>query len=326
MRFVYERIKKLVFAFFTLSFVLPLTAQARDSYYDISREERQRRIEELSHVPLNREVRERPIHSGDRCELSYLWIPVYNRVLAKWETIRVLFKIPRGESGVPAVLVLPTLASSTALEKRASSSLCHQGIAALVPLFKVTPDLEAVTDFQYFDKFTAQVMFRFRTILDYMTQNPRIDSKRLGVLGFSLGGVLGADLALVDDRVQAVFLAAAAGNFAGVVATSASPRVTEIREKLMDLEGIDDVSEFERRLRQEIRYDALFFTPDATTEKFFLMRVTNDDVVSTEYQMEFWQDLGEPQFVEFSRGHSPSIVQLVFQRFSIIGGFFNQIF
>ena len=48
-----------------------------------------------------------------------------------------------------------------------------------------------------------------RRALDLLTEDERVDAERLGLVGWSLGGRLGALAAGVDDRVRAIVLVSA---------------------------------------------------------------------------------------------------------------------
>ncbi|HEV2471297.1 MAG TPA: alpha/beta fold hydrolase [Chthonomonadales bacterium] len=73
----------------------------------------------------------------------------------------------------------------------------------------------------------AQTVIDLRRGIDYLQSRPEVDPDRIGYIGFSMGGILGAILCGVDSRVKAPVLALAGGDwkvlFAGTTLPNAQP-------------------------------------------------------------------------------------------------------
>lgn len=72
-----------------------------------------------------------------------------------------------------------------------------------------------------------------RRTIDLLASRPEIDARRIGVTGISLGGILAATIAGVDDRVHRAVLILAGGDLPKIIATADETR--ELREVMQRL-------------------------------------------------------------------------------------------
>jgi uncharacterized protein len=75
-----------------------------------------------------------------------------------------------------------------------------------------------------------QTVIDLRRALDYIETRKEIDPKRIGYVGFSMGGILGTLLCAVDDRVQAPIIALAGGNWKLMSETSTLAQAIKARQ------------------------------------------------------------------------------------------------
>jgi len=65
-----------------------------------------------------------------------------------------------------------------------------------------------------------QTIIDLRRVVDYLETDKRIDTKRIGYIGFSMGAFLGGSFVGVDDRVKTAILVVGGGDWATMINTS----------------------------------------------------------------------------------------------------------
>jgi cephalosporin-C deacetylase-like acetyl esterase len=78
----------------------------------------------------------------------------------------------------------------------------------------------------------AQTIIDYRRALDFLETIPQIDPQRIGLLGASMGGILGALLAGVDERVKVAIIVAGGGGWSEMVRQSQIEPAPPVREYL----------------------------------------------------------------------------------------------
>lgn len=78
----------------------------------------------------------------------------------------------------------------------------------------------------------AQTIIDYRRALDFLETLPQIDPQRIGLLGASMGGILGALLAGVDERVKVAIIVAGGGGWSEIVRQSQIAPAEPVREYL----------------------------------------------------------------------------------------------
>lgn len=77
----------------------------------------------------------------------------------------------------------------------------------------------------------AQTVQDLRRALDYLAARPDVDPKRIGFVGVSLGGILGARFLAADPRVHCAALWVAGGDWGKLITTSAHPWAKAFRDR-----------------------------------------------------------------------------------------------
>lgn len=75
-----------------------------------------------------------------------------------------------------------------------------------------------------------QTVVDLRRAIDYLETRKEIDPRRIGYLGFSMGGILGSMTAAVDSRIQAPILALAGGDWKLMFENSKLPNADKARK------------------------------------------------------------------------------------------------
>ena len=77
----------------------------------------------------------------------------------------------------------------------------------------------------------AQTVQDLRRAVDYLSARPDIDPKRIGFVGVSLGGILGARFLAEDPRVSCATLWVAGGDWGTLITTSSHPWAKAFRDR-----------------------------------------------------------------------------------------------
>lgn len=78
----------------------------------------------------------------------------------------------------------------------------------------------------------AQTIIDYRRALDFLETIPEVDPQRIGLLGASMGGILGALLAGVDERVKVAIIVAGGGGWGEIVRQSQIVPADPVRQYL----------------------------------------------------------------------------------------------
>ena len=78
----------------------------------------------------------------------------------------------------------------------------------------------------------AQTIMDYRRALDLLAQLPTIDMDNIGVLGLSMGGILGALLAGVEPRIKASVIIVGGGHWSAMMPVSDHPTAPPLRKYL----------------------------------------------------------------------------------------------
>jgi uncharacterized protein len=155
---------------------------------------------------------------------------------AKGQTVTGLFVRPKAEGVYPVALVLHGLRSDKEeMFRYVGRDLVKRGIACLL----LDADLHGERREPGQPPGAGMVFFRmvrttvpdYRLALDYLATRKEVDPKRISLLGYSMGAMMGSILAGVDERVSAAALCVG-GDIIGDATADAPPTVREMAETI----------------------------------------------------------------------------------------------
>ncbi len=208
------------------------------------------------------------------------------------------YRLPRDKS--PVIVLLPISGGHYEPESIFARYFVRRGFAVLLvrrrEFSNQTPTLEAV------NAGLKEPVTVNKTVLDWIQTRPELDAERIGLFGISVGGIQGALLASLDQRISAAALGLTGGDLPFVLARStekgiSKPRAAFLREHNM---GLD---EFEAGLRKTITCDPILCAQYADPEKILLVLAMCDRVVPFKKGWELRQGMGRPETVLLPTGH-----------------------
>jgi dienelactone hydrolase len=166
--------------------------------------------------------------------------------------------VPDGNGPFPAVEFMPGAPGARYTFFTEALELAKLGIVSLLPDPPYArPPVEDVVVFKPSDMDgIVQEVKEMRRGIDLLASRPEVDPSRLGYVGFSWGGSLGAVFSAVERRVHSFVL------------MSLVPRLSADMRKLGEEQGAGDLSAYEEAMKP---IDAVEYLPHAAPSSLFLM-------------------------------------------------------
>ncbi|MCS7065056.1 MAG: alpha/beta fold hydrolase [Fimbriimonadales bacterium] len=141
-----------------------------------------------------------------------------------------------------------------------------------------------------------QTVIDLRRAVDYLETRPEIDPKRIGYIGASMGGMLGAIFAGVDERVQAPVLLVAGGNWKIIMEKSVLSVFRENRSP----------KEMEQALKAMDVVDPIHWVGRISPRPVLMINGDADDVVPVDSNKALHEAAREPKkIIWYKGGHVP---------------------
>lgn len=302
-----------------------LTHVKADSLEPVSEQRLDEMLDSLAHVPLSVSIQEKVLKTTNECVYAEAYLPVISPIDGKIKTQLIRIARPNQIKPVPVIMIVPTIqAYLPMLEGRAAKYFCENGYASVVADVNDPSDPVTMPSWDKEDNNHRMAIHALRTTIDFIETHPHFDSRRIGGIGFSLGGMTMAMLAGVDERLQAVFTAAAGGNFPYILTNSTHPKIVDLRDRRMQYLKMTSVKEYEKFLAKRLIYDPIYFARRVKPGQIMMMTVRKDVKVPPEAQEELWQALRKPKRLILNRGHIGSIVDLVYRHLNAVIAHMNE--
>ncbi|HJR70377.1 MAG TPA: hypothetical protein VKA43_10085 [Gammaproteobacteria bacterium] len=208
-----------------------------------------------------------------------------------------------GDARTPVVVLLPIFSGAPAIPRFFARYFANQGWAAVVVLRKRDPfDVLAAAE----DAVESNLK-DYGRVLDWVEQEPEIDSSRLGLFGVSLGAMDAVMLAAVDRRVAALVVAMAGGDLPYLMLNTRYRRVVRTVHELADSSGMSREA-LRARLDAEIDIDPLALARYVDAERVLMIMTRTDAIIPFEAQERLRESLGSPEALRLVTGHRPSVI------------------
>ena len=148
-----------------------------------------------------------------------------------------------------------------------------------------------------------QTVIDGRRCVDFLQSQNEVDSRRIGLIGGSMGGILGTLLAAVEDRILASVLLVAGGNWEVLASKSQHHDGKALRQKSTDLK---------RLARVMAPVDPINFVPLISPRPVLFQLGLKDDIVPAETGRLLVEAAGEPKEVDwYDSGHGLPLERVV---------------
>ncbi len=220
--------------------------------------------------------------------------------------------IPAG-SQLPVVFMLPSLGGMNQLDQAMGETFCKNNIAAILISTGLTGlDTDSLVPVTDHDHTYRRAVAAIKGGIVIAGSMPAINIKKIGILGISLGGILGSVAYGVMPEISAGTFLVNGGDVPHILAYSDQSIVIKLRTARMAEQNLQTFEEYEEYLRKNLKLDPLHFTKliDTSSTKLFLSR--KDLSVPTPKQLEYYEAIGSPSETSFySLSHINTIISVL---------------
>ncbi|MCD6351019.1 MAG: alpha/beta fold hydrolase, partial [Armatimonadetes bacterium] len=147
-------------------------------------------------------------------------------------------------------------------------------------------------------RYVVQTVVDYRRAIDYIETRDDLDASRIGLLGASMGAIVGTMVAAVDERVDASLLVVGGGDWRRFVDTCQHPAVAEVRERLKD-------TEFAHQLEL---IDPVTYVAHISPRPTWFLNGRQDEIVPSACAEALQQAAREPKrVIWYDGGHLPPV-------------------
>src|SRR5690606_31229816 len=152
---------------------------------------------------------------------------------------------------------------------------------------------EEIPSWGFEDQNNRRAILSLRTIIDYIEGTPYFDSRKIGMIGSSLGGVTTSFMAGIEpQRISAFVIVVGGGNIPYTLSVSDNEKILELRRRRMAAEGLTDPEHYEDKLREILKFDPMYFASFAVRDKIFMALSRSDTKVPTLVQEDLFRAFG----------------------------------
>ncbi len=239
--------------------------------------------------------------------------PVKSSVLEN-DTVYAEYFVPIGASPgakVPGVLVLDILDGAAVVSRGEAVWLAQNGVASLfVYMAHYGPRRPAGSRVRMLSANVEQSLAAIRqTVLDcrcataWLASRPEVDATRLGLVGTSLGSLIGANVAAAEPKLKNVCLLLPAGGL--VDAFYDHPKAKPYLPVLDLLGGKDGLKKLIAPA------DPLTYAPQLKRKNLLLIAASRDDVLPPKSAEALWEATGKQKIVWFDSTHVGAAVYAI---------------
>jgi dienelactone hydrolase len=224
-------------------------------------------------------------------------------------TVHGEFYRPQGEGRFPGVVVLDILAGDGQVARLVATFLAQRRIAALyVHMPYYGPRREPGSkvrllspDYKHSVDAMRQAVLDVRRAAAWLAERADVDTKRLGVVGVSLGSFIGSLAAEMEPRFARVAVVLGGGGL--IDAYYDHPRARAIRLIWEQLGGT-------KKMLQDLLapVDPLTYAANLKDRKVLMIAAKNDEVVPPRMAEALWKAAGEPPIVWYDCGHYTALL------------------
>jgi dipeptidyl aminopeptidase/acylaminoacyl peptidase len=154
-----------------------------------------------------------------------------------------------------------------------------------------------------------QAILRNKQVIDWVETQKEFDSKRIGVLGTSMGGINGAMLVGVDSRINSAVLALAGCDIPYILAKSKDRGVQRYQKTYMGEHGVSSDEMYEQ-LKMLLEWDPKNLAPYVDPGRELLILGVCDKVVPFKKGMELRRAMGGPETKLVLSGHYTAVLYI----------------
>ena len=204
----------------------------------------------------------------------------------------------------PAIVFNAILGGDYPLERGVCRFLAGHGMHVAL-IHRRTLKIPVERDVEYLELLLRQGVVRIRQVVDWMSEQERVDPQRLGSFGISMGGIAGVLTAAVEPRLRAQVVVLAGGGIGEILTTSTDRLLSKPLNRYLARRHMDRQM-LARRLREEVKTDPILLAPYVDREKLLMVIAMTDRTIGRANALRLYRALGRPRAVFLPTGHYTS--------------------
>lgn len=212
--------------------------------------------------------------------------------------------LPRPLKRHPAILVLP-ITQGDSYTKQMAHRLAQEGYVALRfrshgHLMAARNRTDALSAFEELLREDVKDVLRG---VEWLIRQPFVDPERIGLVGVSMGALIGSVVAGTDTRIRGAVLILGGGDLAGILFSSKEPTIVALRKRIEEEEDFSRkelIAEAERRL---YHVDPLTYAFRLDPGRILMINAQFDRVIKRRYSKKLWEAAGHPPMILLPAGH-----------------------
>ncbi len=204
-----------------------------------------------------------------------------------------------GKAKTPVIMVLPMLGGGYGLERHFANYFVSRGYAAVIVRRDKRANSARLEDL---NGLFRDMVIDHRRVIDWMETQEDLDCSRIGIFGVSMGGIKGALLLPLEDRIQAAAIGLAGGDLPYILTHTTEPGLARRREQELRVRNIT-LEQSEQHLREMLTFDPIRYASYVDPKKVLLVLARYDTVVPVEKGLELKAKMGNPETIMLPAGH-----------------------
>jgi dienelactone hydrolase len=186
------------------------------------------------------------------------------------------------------------------IERHFANYFANRGYAAvIVHRDKIPKNLQLLENLNPMMK---RMVLDHKRVIDWLEAQKDVDAGKIGIFGISLGGIKGAILTPLENRIQAAIIGLAGGDVPHILVHTTEPGLVKKREDYLKQHNLT-LEQAEERLRKMVTRDPLVYAPYVDPNKVMLVIARYDTVVPTEKCLLLKEKMGNPETIMLPSGH-----------------------
>lgn len=234
------------------------------------------------------------------------------------DDIKMDYYVQKSCGKFPTVLVLPIAGGVDFCIKSFAGHYASNGFnCAVVHNRKV--DLDDIETAEQAEDYLRQVVLDSRQVLDYLVEQDKVDSDRLGCLGLSLGGIKASIVSAVDERIRCAVVGLAGGSMADIALESKDKTVREYIARWVKMGVSPEALRIE--MSDKIATDPVALAGYVDARNVLMYIAAFDWIVPRKCGDNLRQAMGKPELVYLFSGHFSALLYLPYAERSSLSYF-----
>lgn len=221
------------------------------------------------------------------------------------ESLTVRSWQPEGSGPFPAVLLLPGIWGDRVMEGFAEELVKRGFVCLQLSSQRYMARLRSLSSMgldAIAELIQLQVLEAAR-LADWLSRQPSVDPKRIGVLGISLGAIVASLLTESNDQIHAAAYLLGGGNLPEIMSSPQGYVKGRIRRRIMEETGFSE-AEFKKEAMTALKpVDPLTYAGRLDSRRILMVNGRFDRVIPYPNARELWEALGQPVWIVLPAGH-----------------------